>query len=312
MAWLTRGARLIESLGPDLVLNNGALPFATGARSCSLAHDLGWATAAPRFQRLRATYKRFAYGRADHVVALSSEVREGLATQLGILEAGILLIPPCIDLPAYHGGGFEDREDAILHTGTEAYKNRAATVRAFARLGDRGTRLYVEGPPQPALSTLVMDLPSGIRRRIELLGGLDAPRLRRLAGSVRVASFPTRYRVPTASATVVEAVATATPIAGSPSLSADVLQDGANGLVCRDDQELAAAYRSLLQDSTRWTQASQCARVLARSFSADRVADAYIDLAGREGQRTSNARRHPGSDGTPAAPSSDAASRERR
>lgn len=281
LGWLTRGRQAIRRLDPDLVINNGALPFASLCCSCNLAHDLGWATSRRRLEWLRTAYKRFAYGQADHIVAMGSEVRTGLASQLHIPAGRVRLIPPCVRPPVNPIAGFDEREDAILHSGTAAYKDPGATLRAFAALRIGPTRLYLEGESSPALTRQVMDLPASARRRVELVGELTGGQLRDLFGRVRIASFPTRYRVPTVSATVVEAIAHGTPIVGSKLVSADVLQDGHNGMACRTDGEFANAYRALLTDSERWAFASSEARLLAPRFSPDRVAESFLELAER-------------------------------
>jgi glycosyltransferase involved in cell wall biosynthesis len=79
-----------------------------------------------------------------------------------------------------------------------------------------------------------------------------------LNGRVRVASFPTRYAVPVASATIMGAIAAGTPIVGSASLSRDVLSEGVNGLVVgTEPDELAAGFRAVLNDDVRWPQFSK-------------------------------------------------------
>ena len=275
--WLTRGARMIARLQPDLVINNGALPFSVDGHSCNLAHDLGWA-GPRRFDRVRRLYKRYAYGRCDDIVALCGEVRDRLADQLGTPPDRILTIPPCVDLAGYPAALVEDREDAILHTGTAGYKNPNETVRAFAALDRPSTRLYIEGEITPDLREQVAVLPVSTRARIELVGELPAVRLRALLGSVRVASFPTRYAVPTASATVVEAIAAGTPIAGSTCLSGDVLCPERNGLVCRDDVELAAAFGRLLSNDDSWSAMSREALAMSARFACGEVARSYLSL----------------------------------
>lgn len=278
--WLLRGARSIGRHEPDLTINNGALPFGVPGTSCNLAHDLGWQRPR-RFDLLRRRYKRYAYGRCDHIVALGSEVGAGLAGQLAVPPERIRIIPPCVDVDAIAAARRPEREDAILHAGTEDYKDPATTVRAFAALGPRRTRLYVEGQVTDELSRQVMGLPDAMRARIELLGELPAARLQELLGSVRVASFPTRYAVPTASATVVEAVAAGTPVVGSTLLSSDLLRHEANGLACRDEREVGAAFELLLEDPARWAAMSAAAVAMTPRFSAGAIARDYLSLIER-------------------------------
>jgi glycosyltransferase involved in cell wall biosynthesis len=120
-----------------------------------------------------------------------------------------------------------------------------------------------------------------IRRRVALLGLADGETVRTLYGRVRVAAFPTRYAVPVASGTVMEAVAGGTPIVGSSRLSWDVLVNGVNGLVVETASEpIAVAFRALLNDDALWARLSAGARRMAKQFDALRVAQRYVELAG--------------------------------
>jgi glycosyltransferase involved in cell wall biosynthesis len=282
--WLRRGRHWIRRLDPDLVINNGVLPFGTPGRTCNLAHDLGWATTARKLDRLRTWYKRYAYGRGDEIIALAPEVARGLSGQLDVDLAAIRVIPPCVPAAARVFRPTAEREDLIVHTGTQAYKDPSATIRAFAALTRTSTRLVVEGDVTDELAGQVAALPAPTRTRIELVGALPAAGFRDLLGSARVASFPTSYTVPTASATVVEAIVAGTPIAGSGTLSASVLQPEGNGIACRDDRELTAAYERLLSDDEGWDRMSAAALAMAPGFHADAVAAAYLGLLdGRTG-----------------------------
>ncbi|CAN5776827.1 hypothetical protein BH23CHL7_BH23CHL7_06340 [soil metagenome] len=279
LGWLTRGRALIDEFQPDLVINNGVLPFKPRGTSLGLSHDMGWRTSQQRFGAVRRLYKRYGYGRCDKVVAMCSEVRLALSRELSIELDSIHLMPPAVDVPDPPAGSAANREDAILHAGTADYKNPAATVRAFGLLGQGSTRLYLEGPANATVEREVMELPVGARRRVELLGELGAVDLRRLHRSVRVASFPTRYTVPTASATVVEAIAERTPLVGSTLISEDVLVDNANGLVARDDAARAKAFRALLADDELWARLSRGAACLAPSFAVERAARQFLALS---------------------------------
>jgi glycosyltransferase involved in cell wall biosynthesis len=276
--WLRDGPRVIARLRPDLVLNNGALPFRVKGLSVNLAHDMGWATSRRRMNSLRTAYKRYAYARCDRIVALSTEVRTALAAQLEMPVGRISYIPPSVELPRYEAARAAARQDVIAHTGTDDYKDPAAAIRAFAALRRPATRLLVEGAVSPELERQVAELPSETRRRIELLGALPGKQIRELLGSARIASFPTRYVVPTASATVVEAIATATPIVGSTSVSSDLLAHDQNGIACADDAALTAGFERLLDDDEVWTAMSEAAVQRARLHAADVVGPAYLSV----------------------------------
>ena len=89
----------------------------------------------------------------------------------------------------------------------------------------------------------------------------------------------TRYTIPVASATVMEAIAAATPIVGSSRLSRDVLLDGVNGLVVDTAPSvMAAALKAVLDDDALWGRLSVGAGRIVRRFDAYRVAQQYLSL----------------------------------
>jgi glycosyltransferase involved in cell wall biosynthesis len=160
------------------------------------------------------------------------------------------------------------------------YKDPAATIRAFGALDDSSVRLYVSGDVTAPTQDAVDLLPDRIRRQVTLLGQVDGDSIRSLHGRVRVAAFPTRYAIPVASATVMEAVASATPIVGSARLSRDVLADGFNGIVVdASPSAMAAALKAVLNDDALWCRLSARAQRMAERFDAIRVAGQYIELA---------------------------------
>jgi glycosyltransferase involved in cell wall biosynthesis len=77
-----------------------------------------------------------------------------------------------------------------------------------------------------------------------------------------------------------EAVAAATPIVGSSSLSRDVLIDGLNGLVVGTrPEEMAAGFRAVLDVDRLWSRLSEGAGRLIERFDAHRVAEQYLALS---------------------------------
>lgn len=275
--WYKRGRKLIESLRPGLVIVNGALPFRIGPKSAIVAHDLE--------RRIvgtvaRTAYKRFAYGYGQKLVATCSELRWALGAQLAIDPRAIAVIPTCIDPSAYVGQPLGEREDAILHVGTDAYKNPTATVRAFARIGNGSTQLYLTGKADVSVGRIIASMPTGVQKRIHLLGYIPAQELRRLLGSVRLVSVPSRYFVPVASPTVIEAFACGTPVVAFDGISRDLVRDRQNSLLCAGgSEELASCFRALLADDRLWEGLSRGAVRSTGEFSASRVASAYLDLA---------------------------------
>jgi glycosyltransferase involved in cell wall biosynthesis len=222
--------------------------------------------------------RRFSTKRSHYVVATTTELREELVRDLRISESQLVIIPKCLDLEAYRGAA--TRERAILHAGTFLYKDPAATIRAFGALDDPSVRLYVSGDVTAPTQEAVDGLPDRIRRQVTLLGQVDGNAIRSLHGRVRVAAFPTRYAIPVASATVMEAIASATPIVGSARLSRDVLADGVNGIVVDSaPSAMAAALTAVVNDDALWCRLSAGAQRMAERFDATRVARQYVELA---------------------------------
>lgn len=275
-AWL-RGKRLIDRFNPDLVIHSEAVPIPLRGTIVQAVHDLQ-----PRDSRLAPVWRsirRVSLRQCDHVVATTTELRNALVQDLGRPPSAFVLIPKCIDRSLYHGRDLETRERAILHAGTLAYKDPAASIRAFGVLNDPSVRLYVTGAVTGAVQLAVAALPQRLRDSVRLLGEADGATVRTLHGQVRVASFPTRYAIPVASATVMEAIAAGTPIVGSATLSRDILVDGGNGLVVDSQPEaMAAAFRDLLDQDELWLQRSAYASRLIEHFDAFRVAEQYLGL----------------------------------
>jgi glycosyltransferase involved in cell wall biosynthesis len=269
------------------VIHSEAIPFPFRGTIVHVVHDLE-----PRAGRLAPiwrTIRRFSTRRSDCVVATTRELRDELVGDLGMPAHQIAIIPKCLDVHAYHGVDLASRERAILHSGTLPYKNPGATIRAFGALDDPSVRLYVAGDVTRPMQEAVAALPETVRKCVVLLGAADGHTVRNLYERVRVAAFPTRYAVPVASATVMEAVAAKTPVVGTSHLSQDVLSDGVNGLVAdTDPNAMANALRAVLNDDALWSRLSLGAGRVGERFEATRVARQYIELA-----TAKNVRQHP-------------------
>jgi len=276
-AWLW-AKWIIDGFGPDMVIHNEAVPIPLRGTIVQVVHDLQ-----PRSDRLAPVWRgirRLSARRCDHVVATTTELRDELVRDLGMPSGQIALIPKCIDRQAYQRFDLTDRDRAILHAGTSPYEDPGTTIRAFGALDDPSVQLYVTGVITGPAREAVDNLPEQMRGRATLVGPADGETVRRLHGRVRVAAFPKEYAIPVASATVMEAVASGTPIVGSSLISRDVLVDGLNGLVVnRDPNTMAAAFRALLNDGTLWSRLSAGASEMAEQFDAFHVARQYLELA---------------------------------
>ena len=285
-AWV-RAKRAIDCFLPDLVIHSEAVPLPLRGTIIHVVHDLQ-----PRSGPLAPVWRairRFSAKQSDYVVATTTELRVEIARDLGMRPHQIRLIPKCIDLKAYQNASLAARERAILHAGTEPYKDPGATIRAFGALDDPSVALYVTGDITRPTQDAVDALPDRLRGRVTLLGPADGQTVRSLHGRVRVAAFPTRYAIPVASATVMEAIACGTPIIGCARLSRDVLAHDVNGLVVDPDPGLmAVALRVILNDDALWSRLSAGAGRMAERFDAFRVARQYLELAPAHSQQQSH------------------------
>ena len=276
-AWL-RAKWAIDCFRPDLVIHSEAVPLPLRGTIVQVVHDLE--TRKGRLAPIWRAIRRFSARRSDHVVATTTELRDELVRDLGMPLDRIAIIPKCLDLQMYRGGSLSSRERAILHAGTLPYKDPGATMRAFGALDDPSVALYVTGPVTEPTRAAVDALPDRLRARVILVGDADGQVVRTLHGKVRVAAFPTRYTIPVASATVMEAVAAGTPIVGSSRLSRDVLVDGVNGIVVgTDPSAMAAALKSVIDDDALWSRLSNGAARVIEQFDSIRVAQQYLQLA---------------------------------
>ena len=282
-AWL-RAKWIIDRFKPDIVVHNEAVPLPFRGTIVQVVHNLE--VRSGRLAPVWRSIRRFSTRRCDYVVATTTELRDELARDLGMPRHQIALIPKCIDLQSYRGSDLADRERAILHSGTLPYKDPAATIRAFGALDDPSVGLYVAGDITQPTQAAVDALPDRLRKCVKLLGSADGQTVRTLHGQVRIAAFPTRYDTPVASATVMEAIASRTPIVGSSRLSRDVLAHDVNGLVTETDPgAMAIALRSVLNDDALWLRLSSGARRMAERFDGFRVARQYIELAAARSSR---------------------------
>jgi len=285
-AWI-RAKWTIDGFRPDLIIHSEAVPLPLRGTIVQVVHDLE-----PRSGRLAPVWRsirRFSTKCSDYVVATTTELRDELVRDLGMPHDQIAMIPKCLDLQVYRSTSLDSRERAILHAGTLPYKDPGATIRSFCALDDPSVGLYIIGNITGSTQAAVDALPCRLRRRVTLLGDADGQTVRSLHGRVRVAAFPTRYTIPVASATVMEAIAAGTPIVGSPRLSRDVLVDGVNGLVVdTNPSAMAAALKAVLNDDALWSRLSEGAGRVVERFDAFRVARKYIELAAARGSQYPN------------------------
>jgi glycosyltransferase involved in cell wall biosynthesis len=279
--WATSGRRMMRRLRPDLTIVNGVIPIRMPGRvSLAVCHDMERRRGPKFLPDMRRVYRSLGYRRHDGIVATCHEVRGALAEELQVRRASISVIPTCIDRSSYAAKSVRDRTNAVLHMGTQDYKNPLASVRAITRLADPTAKLLITGAPSASLDSFLATLAPAVANRIEQLGYVSESELRDLLATVRAVAVPSTYWTPVASPTVLEALAAGTPVIGSPSISTDLLKNEVNGYRFdpEDETTFADALSTLLDDDDRWEAMSTAALLAAETFDAETVAEAYIQL----------------------------------
>jgi glycosyltransferase involved in cell wall biosynthesis len=135
-------------------------------------------------------------------------------------------------------------------------------------------------------------------RQIEFVGEANAEQKNALLSRARALLFPIQWEEPFG-LVMIEAMACGTPVlALAGGAVEEVVQNGVNGWICRDVEELAKCVTSRLPEP------ATCRESVACRFSIDRMVDGYLDIFERlvsaethrhEGDRwRPDGRRHPG------------------
>lgn len=277
LAWLLRGRAVLRKYGPDVVLVQGAIPVVFPCPSIITCHDVD--RRHPRWEPFRVPYKRLCYRLCTRIVATGSELRDALARELRMDARAMGVIPNPIERSRRPPLAFRDREKAVLHMGTVIYKRPLETLQAFAALGDEQALLYITGRPDAAVEAAVRALSPNVAARVRLLGVVPAEALARLLCAVRCVSVPSVYDVAVLSPSVLESMASGTPVVASGSISRDLISPGENCLLAGDQAARTAAMRQLLSDEAAWDGISRAGLETVARFSPQSVAAAYLRLA---------------------------------
>jgi len=276
--WLQYGSKEIASLQPDLVLVNGAVPCHYTAPSVTIAHDAdGQSFPEALWLWPRRGYKALTYRRTDRLVTTCSELVPQVSRDAFFPAEKIVVIPTCITPELYHPRPLRERNLHIVHMGMQSYKNPLATIEAFLPFAEKAT-LSIVGKITPKVRHYVDSLPSHQKSKIELPGIVSSDELKRLIETARVVSVPSRYDIPVASPTVLEAFAAHTPVVSSPCVSKDIFEHGVNGLLADEASDYNCAFEMLLFDDKKWEILSKGAADTVDRFSAANIADRYLAL----------------------------------
>ena len=276
--WLTKGRKFINQLKPNMIILNGILPIKFKSYVIAVSHDI---EIKGRFNinLFRKLYKSFSYRKVNQIVATTIEVKEALSKEINIKANEIKVIPTCINITKYQGKESDFRENAILHIGTNLYKNPYATIKAFSLLSIPNIKLYLTGN-MDNVSEFLEKLRKEIKEKIVLLGYLSSDKFIELLASVKIVCVPSIYNIPVASPSVIEALSSGTPVVCSESISSSVIKDGYNGFICsnNDINSYADKFKEILTNDYLWNYLSQNAIISSKAFSAIKVAKDYINL----------------------------------
>jgi glycosyltransferase involved in cell wall biosynthesis len=276
-SWIDKGIDLIREINPDFTIINGSLAVRLPGPSCAISHDLERTQQNPLIRRL---YKLIAYRKVDKVVTTCSELKPLLAKELFFNEAAIAVIPTCVLLDTYRVRPYEERENAILHMGTAPHKKPASTIRAFASMKNKAA-LYITGGTSPELNEAIGKLPMEVRSRINLTGVVSAASLKEMLSRVKAVVVPSSYHAPVASPTVLDGLASGTPVVGSDGISVDLIENGVSGyrIPTGDAVERAAKLDEMIANEKLWRYLQQGSLQRAARFDHQQVARQYVELA---------------------------------
>jgi glycosyltransferase involved in cell wall biosynthesis len=280
LLFTSKGSIIVSKLSPDMVIFNGATTMFCPFFKVAVGHDLQF-----RY-RIVKQYDRFVYRMFNRIVAASTEIKHGLTSQLRIPAAGISVIPICIDTSRFSPKSRNKRRHAILHIGTRPEKRPDITVEAFEKIAqnDPEIELIIAGqidPRVPPLLSQIKQKSETVRKRISFVGRVSKEELAELYSSVEATCVPSDYVVPVCSPTVIESLASGTPVVGSLSaISQDILIDGETGFRVQfgDVAMFAAKLSSLINNDDLWRRMSQKAIGISQRCDKMKVAQAYLSL----------------------------------
>lgn len=234
----------------------------------------GVRVAEPR--RLHLLGERLTQGLADRIVVNSEGLRRYMIAH-GIRPERLQVIPNSVDIERFR---FEPREEKrsdpffrVLFVGRlDRQKGVDVLVRAAAELADVRFDLAGEGPERDALQAQARDLPN-----VRLLGFRpDVPELLARADAL---ALPSRWEgMPNV---LLEAMAAGVPVVATRVAgSADLVEDGVNGLLVEPDdpRALASALVRLRDDGPLRTRLAEAGRLTASKHAPEAIADAYKAL----------------------------------
>lgn len=237
---------------------------------------------------LRSALSRWKYRRADAVVAVSGEIREGLIAQ-GLVESRVWTIHSGVELGRFQR--LPTRRSARERFGIPAgvmvvgavgalveHKGHRVLLEAIAKLREQGMEptlvLAGEGPLRGLLAAAARD--RGVS--LKLLGYVEEPA--ELFPALDVLALPS-LSGEGSPGVIKEAAAAGVPVVATDvSGTSEILRHGQEALIVPPGapEALAAALARLLGDLVEARRLSDAARARIDEFSMDRMAQAHHEL----------------------------------
>ena len=293
-------ARLFRQVKPDIVhsRNWGAIEAVLAAKLVRVprvihsehGRDINTMNGDPWRRRV---FRRFAYGLADEVFAVSGELREHYSAQVGIAEARIGLVPNGVDTER-----FQPDDEARIRmrsqlgicpvafiAGTvgrlDPVKDHKTLLHAAELLGSSETNSHIVivggGPEHEILKTRIAASPA-LRGRVHLAGESAQPEHWLNAFDVFVLPSLSEGM----SNTLLEAMATALPcVVTDVGANPDLVDDGESGYLVpvRDAKAIADRVLRLAVDAQLRFRMGQRGRLkVTQEFSMARMLENYTRL----------------------------------
>lgn len=293
-------ARLFRKVKPDIVhsRNWGAIEAVLAAKLVRVpkvihsehGRDINTMNGDPWRRRV---FRRFAYGLADEVFAVSRELREHYSAQVGIAKSRIGLIPNGVDTERFHPDD-EARICMRLQLGISPTAFIAGTVGRLDPVKDHQILLHVAellsnsqtdshivivggGPEHEMLKTCIAANPA-LRGRVHLAGESGHPENWLNAFDVFVLPSLSEGM----SNTLLEAMATALPcVVTDVGANPDLVDEGQSGYLVpvRDAKAIADCILRLAADAQLRFRMGQRGRLkVTQEFSMARMLENYVRL----------------------------------
>jgi sugar transferase (PEP-CTERM/EpsH1 system associated) len=292
--------RLFVQVKPDIVhsRNWGAIEAVVAAKLARVprvihsehGRDIHTMNGDPWRRRL---FRRFAYGLADEVFAVSRELRDHYSAQVGIAPERIGLIPNGVDTDRFHSDeqsrtrmrsqlGIADDDFVAGTVGRlDPVKDHITLLHAAEHLEKSSRNIHIvivgDGPEHAMLRSRIAANPT-LRGRVHLAGESSQPEHWLNAFDVFVLPSLSEGM----SNTVLEAMASALPcVVTAVGANPDLVHDGESGYLVSTRDAAAMAHRilELAGDPNLRASMGQCGRLkVCKEFSLARMLESYSRL----------------------------------